>query len=828
MADCQDCAISLGTFIDQNEGEGTGEVALLESYCELLYRINITLTSEDIVYTYGDGESTQTGSSDMGSGIAEADDVACKDCDESASCANDADHTESVNVADDANYMKQLNAAIAPLEPLTQIVFMPCEAELWGCMEALWRQASEDPSCEVYVVPIPFCVNTPQGQSIKLCYRQEHFPSYVKITPHTEFSLETERPDKIYIHNAFDDEPMQMVNVEEKYYSWNLKKYTDELVYVCYLIRDEKTGLPPEYRALPAYQNVDQILVSNDVMKDELVTLGEIEEVKVVVRDPLMCKNRWGDVSVIPKEWKEEIGEKKVVFYHGSLEKLFVPDRKALRKTKSVLESFVGKDDLIVIWRPYPLAKDILSYIDPEAAQEYVDIKKWFVDNHVGILDESMNCYNYINMISGCIGEKGGGSEELICRMSIPSMMIDDDVSYDLVKEQDYRVRISDAHYEDEKIWFVADPYGLICEMELITGKVKIIHFIQEEDSKLSGYGRYGGIAKVEHKIVISPHYARAVLSYDVENQLQCTYNIEAYKDKRMNFTRIVLFDKYAYLIPKQFEAIIKIDLETETWNHCDSFMKEVKNITNYLSGTDIFLLGVEKENNILWLFSALDDYLLEFNMLSEKHELRRIGVDGYKTFSSLSCGDNIYLFPFRDNKIVIWNKKTGKCKTVEDVITDYLSNGMIKYAPFCGGALNRDRVMCFPSNKHPILTLNSNGEILDLPEESIFQSSNPLSEEQNKFMNINYGFVKQIHQTGFITFRFYDNVFFWAVDQNSEIQKAKCTIPSYEIEKVIMQRVSDFLYSQEMRIQETQELPLESFLLFLSNLGKTESGTEL
>jgi hypothetical protein len=851
MADCQDCAISLGTFIDQNEGEGTDEVALLESYCELLYRINIALMGEDIVYTDGDGETTQTGSMDMGSGEAEADDVACKDCDESVSYANDADHTESVNATDDADYMKQLNAAIAPLEPLTQIVFMPCEAELWGCMEALWRQAMEDPSCEVYVVPLPFYVNTPQGQSIKLCYRQEHFPSYVKITPYTEYSLETERPDKIYIHKAFDDDSTQVVNVEEKYYSWNLKSFTDELVYVCYLIRDENRGLPLDHRDLSAYQYVDKILVGNERMKEDFLTFARLNKEKVSVSNlPIWNDSRnYSNIEIsyeqrtqlekqhlihdeteieeptVPYEWKERMKGRKVVFYHGSVEKLVVPDRKSLNKTKSVLESFVGKDDLLLIWRPYPLTQGVLMCIDPEAAKEYGEIRKWFIDNQIGILDETIDYYNYLNKVDAYIGEKWTYSFELIQGMKIPTMIIDEDVSYDFVKEKDYRVQISEVFYEEKKIWFIADPYGLLCEMNLISGHVSVLAKLTKSENVSSGYHQYVGILKKENKLYLAPHWAEEILTYDLEKGILHGISFEKTDEHNMSYNGVINFENGVYFIPKQNDTLMRIEANTEELKTYDSCIKQVidQAVKDEHEMQKNFMLAYEVEGQTLRLISSLDDIILEFNLRTEKYIIRRIGIEGYKTFSYFKHGGVLYLFPYMGIRIILWNQNTGIYKYAEEYTTSENYKDINSYIPFCGGAINKGKILCFPKEKRPILTLDIEGRILDVQEDNIFQMKVTSDEEYNISMNINYHLIKKIEDTGFLTFRMIDNTFFWSMSEDSDIRRIPCRIPDDEIEKVLVQRIAWMLNAHNMILQETREFTISSFLLYARSLKGQE-----
>ena len=47
LADCQEGAISLGNLIETTEGENAPTIPLLESYCEILFRIHTQLSCAD-------------------------------------------------------------------------------------------------------------------------------------------------------------------------------------------------------------------------------------------------------------------------------------------------------------------------------------------------------------------------------------------------------------------------------------------------------------------------------------------------------------------------------------------------------------------------------------------------------------------------------------------------------------------------------------------------------------------------------------------------------------------------------------------------------------
>ena len=69
-----------------------------------------------------------------------------------------------------------------------EIVFMPYKASMWDSLESIWLAAKADPSCECYVVPIPYYDRNPDHSFSNYHYEGDKFPSEVPITHYKEYN----------------------------------------------------------------------------------------------------------------------------------------------------------------------------------------------------------------------------------------------------------------------------------------------------------------------------------------------------------------------------------------------------------------------------------------------------------------------------------------------------------------------------------------------------------------------------------------------------------------------------------------------------------------
>ena len=71
-------------------------------------------------------------------------------------------------------------------------------------------------------------------------------------------------PDIIVIHNPYDDSNF-VTSVDARYYSRNLKFYTDCLVYIPYYATSG--GMAEMQSLCPAYVNVDYIVIQSELYR---------------------------------------------------------------------------------------------------------------------------------------------------------------------------------------------------------------------------------------------------------------------------------------------------------------------------------------------------------------------------------------------------------------------------------------------------------------------------------------------------------------------------------------------------------------------------------
>ena len=257
MEGCQTLAISLGTTAENRMSGGIEAVHVLEDYCELLYEIS------------GDYNG-----------------------DESIRLLN-----EKIDEAD-SEFGKALQTG------KKEILFLPCKAAWWKCMEPEWRKAVSDPQNDVYVMPLPYMIKDFLGEEGDKHDDSSLFPEYVKLTDIAHYDIEKRHPDTVYIQNPYDGWN-SMFSVPDFFFSEKLLAFTDELIYVPHLeladpdSEDDKiTAAMKVFIEQPAVYYADRVVVRTDALKaayvDFLVgitgkTSRDYWEGKITVATPYEC-----------------------------------------------------------------------------------------------------------------------------------------------------------------------------------------------------------------------------------------------------------------------------------------------------------------------------------------------------------------------------------------------------------------------------------------------------------------------------------------------------------------------------------------------------------
>lgn len=225
LSQCQDGALRLGELIESVEGEGGKTISHLEDYCELVYQVYVDI---------GQGQEI---------------------------CADWT--AEKLG-----NALEQIEESISiDIKVRLEIVFLPYKASMWDSLESVWKAADEDENADAYVIPIPYFDKNSDGSFGQMHYEGDQYPAYVPITKYDEYDFENRRPDVIYIHNPYD-ECNYVTSIHPYFYSSNLKKFTDKLVYIPYFILDE---IDPDNQE--AVKNIEHFCVIPGVLNANIVVV---------------------------------------------------------------------------------------------------------------------------------------------------------------------------------------------------------------------------------------------------------------------------------------------------------------------------------------------------------------------------------------------------------------------------------------------------------------------------------------------------------------------------------------------------------------------------
>ena len=303
-----------------------------------------------------------------------------------------------INLEDAAGISKRLKELISE-SVIYKVVFMPYKASMWDSLESIWMAANKDERCETLVVPITYYeLDSNQDKKNKINER-DLFPEYVNTINDEEYYLENDRPDIIYIHNPYDDTNF-VTRVESRYYSWNLKKYCEKLVYIPYYkwvdgvsstsfksamyyadytVQSSDDAVRRCIEASPEYAKelgLETIEIRN-IMENKLINLGSPEVDKVVSLNNVK----------LPYEWNGKVARSRVnVLYNTTLDEIF--ESRTLDKVKETLAFFKeNSEKAFVIWRPHPLMKQTLTSMLPDLVNEYNEIMNEFVNGDYGVLD---------------------------------------------------------------------------------------------------------------------------------------------------------------------------------------------------------------------------------------------------------------------------------------------------------------------------------------------------------------------------------------------------------------------------------------------------------
>lgn len=631
LGQCQEGAIGIGNLIEKEEGEGFVTVSCVESYCELAYGLYEELLQQQ-----------------------------------------ETEKQKPLQTINGNRIYKNLRKSLIQIENSVkhdihgrqEVVFFPYKASMWDSLESIWMAADADPDCDAYVVPIPYYERNADGTLGTYHYEGNELPDYVQVVPYDTYNIETRKPDVVYIHNPYDQGNF-VTSVDPRYYSSRLKKYTNCLVYIPYYAT---AGGMSEGQALcEAYFHVDYIVVQSKkfihffdaaVPEEKFLFLGSPKFDRVI----RMCQNP----PEPPENWKEKMEGRKVYFYNTSIGGMLGNTECFLKKMEYVFDCFEGREDACLLWRPHPLLESTFDSMRPAYRPWYDGLKKRFLDENLGIYDDTADMTKTIALSDIYIGDAGTSVTSLFGIAGKP-LFIFNNMIHTLPQKDDWRGEIinpvfdmrGDDRYQvtwNNQLWFSENnDYHYKFYMDLGTGYSAGRYYIKA--------------VKIKDKIYVLPGNAQNLLV------------IKDKKVKKIDFkTKIVkpgaffgywYNEKYIFIFPNQYPLLLRFNIETEELQGVEGIREfHVRNVNGewQIGGIGVYgneLVFASPENNE---FIFMDMDTLKARGLCSNSECN-LG-----TQTIVTDGDELWLLPLNGMTITCWNPKTGKIREYDDLPDNFAS----------------------------------------------------------------------------------------------------------------------------------------------------------
>lgn len=357
-------AVTAGTALEADQGKSRLLVAELERFCELVYQISIELEeSEQVNKLAGEAESI----------------------------------------------LSRLKEALAAVKPRKEVAFLPYQVSMWDSLESVWLAAQEDTETDSYVVPIPYYDVLPDNGLGILHDQAAQYPDYVPVFSYQAYPLKERHPDVIFFHNPYDG-CNTVTRVPEQFYASQLRKYTEQLVYIPYFASQDPG--PSEHQCyMPGVLFADKVVVQpgaicetyHRVYTQQLKENGwegkltSAGEKFLPLGSPKFDKilNMECRMEDLPESWQSVIqkpdgGRKKIILYNLTINTFLVNSELELEKVCRVFELFQQKrDEAVLLWRPHPLLLSAINTLRPHLKEVYQLLVQQCREGGWGIYDQT-------------------------------------------------------------------------------------------------------------------------------------------------------------------------------------------------------------------------------------------------------------------------------------------------------------------------------------------------------------------------------------------------------------------------------------------------------
>jgi hypothetical protein len=616
-----------------------------------------------------------------------------------------------------------------------EVVFFPYKASMWDSFESIWLEAKDDPNCDAFVVPIPYYEKNPDGSFGKIHYEGGSFPGYVPVINWRQYDIETRCPDVVFIHNPYDNNNF-VTSVHQDYYAEWLKNFTDLLIYIPYFVTGGE-DLEEHFCVNPGTLFAHETIVQSENIRQaytkHLNKFGKAGKKFITLGSPKFDAviNKKRKDFTMPDEWVSLIGNKKIILYNTSLSAILQGDNQYLDKLRSVLETFKGRDDAVLWWRPHPLSETTYSSMRPQLSDEYERIIEVYKRDEYGIYDDTTDLHRAIAWSDAYYGD---GSSLLTLYQLTGKPIFFQNIFINTKYASNYKLWFLNLHEDDENLWFISLNLNVFFKLNTKTWKAEYIgRFVSERIGKMNNL--YTPITLIEGKLYIAPRLSNEILIYNISSDefkrisiLNQPYQSKFAYNIIQKFCMAISYGDYVFFIGYSYPAIVRLNINNNSIDYFTDWISPLEEIMQSSDGV-YFLNGYITGEKLL-LPACNANAVVEFEMDTCVSKIYEVGIKNNSYRDICFDGCDYWILPRRSSYVIKWNPKTDTYKEYNTFPEGFISG---KVSFFNIHFLN-GYVYLIPYHANMAIKINVKTDEISIAEP--FQSECEIECEQSNIFN--------------------------------------------------------------------------------------------
>ncbi|WP_373265172.1 hypothetical protein [Hungatella hathewayi] len=503
-----------------------------------------------------------------------------------------------------------------------EIVFMPYKASMWDSLESIYCAAKDDHSCKTVVMPVPYFNIGVNRTVLSYNYEMDQFPPEVELADYRRYNLKQAHPDVIFIHNPYDGCNL-VTQVPEEYFSSELVKYTDHLVYVPYKVC---TGNVKDiYCTMPGVSNSWRTFVQSEKVREVYLKYNSPEKI-VAAGSPKFDKviSYERHKPDLPEEWKHRLSGKKVFLLNTHLTNIMNFPESMIKKLRYLFSLFRDRGDAALLWRPHPLSIETINSMKPGILPSYLTLIEEFGKMENGIYDETPDVHRAIAVSDAYLGDWSS----LVAMYEVtgkPVMVLNICAGEDCLLER-YKdsLRASAFCLDEDNVFFTYMGNNELYTYDLKTEDTVYIGCFNRELYRELGMVHY--IFKHGEKLFLSggdKEELHAVCSLKKQTMRRIERKTAAYPVDQI--TNCLQWKERIYIITRDLAGIGYVNLKSEQFIEESAVFSGVDisgSLTisdSVLSGDRIILLSSEKNVVIIYQLRTRSVEVIELGHPAEK-----------------------------------------------------------------------------------------------------------------------------------------------------------------------------------------------------------------